>query len=141
MNPAKLILSDEIRKKLTMLRKDKKLPCQTAKRLEVIWLMDRGCTTAMIAQQLNIRKELVRKYHAEFLKGGLSLLLRLEKPGRETLLTEERFQALEAYMKQIKKKYSLKDLTAFLLQTYGISISEEWLSKRLTMRKLALKRA
>lgn len=140
----KVSLSEEDRKKLKVFLADKSQPWQVIKRLEVIRLLDKGCTTAMIAKQLAMRPELVRKYCQEFCKGGFDSLLRMEKPGRETLLTEEAFRALEVFekaQKKLKKRCSLKDLTLFLAREYGISISEEWLSKRLAMRKHALKDA
>lgn len=133
-----LVLSEDLRGELRTLMRDKSIPSQVIKRLEVIRLLDKGCTTSIIARQLNIRQELVRKYHGEFVKGGFAALIRVEKPGKETALTEDKFQALEAHIKALKKekkKWCLKDLTTFLASEYGISMSEEWLSKRLAMRK------
>lgn len=141
MKSATVALTENQRKRLQQLLKDKQLPWQVLKRLEVIRLSDKGCTTAMIAQQLAIRKELVRKYCATFHEEGLDGLIHMEKPGKETLLTEEKFRVLEAYIRQSKKRYSLKELKQFLFEQYGIAISEEWLSKRLAMRKQRLKDA
>jgi transposase len=138
----KITLSAEEKKKLQTLLAGKAYAWQVMKRLEAIRLVDKGCTTAMIAEQLAIRKEQVRKYYQEYSKGGLDGLIRLEKPGRETLLTEATFRALEQFakaQKKLKKRCTLKDLTMFLSAHYDISISEEWLSKRLAMRKQALK--
>ncbi|MDE2025824.1 MAG: hypothetical protein KGJ07_04985 [Patescibacteria group bacterium] len=103
-------------------------------------MIDNGCTTAMVAKQLALRQELVRNYCSEFRKSGFDGLIHMEKPGKETLLTEEIFQSMENYMRNMEKKCSMRDLTCFLLKEYNISISEEWLSKRIAMRKQALRK-
>jgi len=144
MKISEIVFSDEQRKQLRTLMKTKSLPLQVVKRLEAIRLLEKGCTPTMVAHQLAIRKELVRKYATDFLKKGFDGLVRLEKPGKDTILTEEKFQALESYIQQQKKlnkRCSLKDLTTFLTVTFGITMSAEWLSKRLVLRKQAQKQS
>lgn len=119
------------------LMSEKKLPWQVLKRLEAIRLLSKGISAQLVAKQLCVRREIVYQYKKVFLEGRVTALLRMEKPGQESQLTEEMFQNLDHYRSSQKKRLNNKDLALWLFEQYKVQISPEWLSKRLSMRKHA----
>lgn len=130
-----LPLSAEDAQILKQLLTKKTLPWQILKRLEAIRLLAKGLSQSLVAKQLCVRREIIYTYRKTYLEGGITALIKMEKPGKETLLTEEMAEAVEAYRDQKQKRVSNKELCAWLFEKYQVTISPEWLSKRLTMRE------
>lgn len=134
------MLSEEDKETLKKYMSEKNLPWQILKRLEAIRLLSKGLSQTLVAKQLCVRREIVYEYKKAFEQGGILALLKMEKPGRETTLTEEMLRAVEQYRHSLKKKHvAHKVLADFLQIHYGVAISPEWLAKRLMQRKYAQK--
>lgn len=136
------ILGEEDKIIIKKLLAEKKLPWQLLKRLEAIRLLSKGLSQTLVAKQLCVRREIIYLYNKTYLQGGLDALLRMDKPGKETKLTEEMLHTLENHLASEKKQNrrpSNKQLADWLYTKYHLTISPNWLSTRLTMRKHALK--
>lgn len=130
------------RKRLKELLKSFKTDWKISKRLEAVRLLSEGLSVDNIAKQLAVRKELIYEYFRTFRKGGLNALLNMQKPGKETKLTEEMLRSLEEYIAKERiegRNHSYKSLVDWILEKYNISLSPQWLSIRLYTRRKLLK--
>lgn len=129
------------KEKIQQLLSSKSLHIQQIKRLEVLKLLDKGIETNSIAQQLGVRVERVRKYIRIYKNGGIDGVITMEKPGKESVLSEDMFKKLEEYIanNRINKKFGRAEMTQFIKENYDIEITPEWLARRLLQRKMAVR--
>lgn len=138
MNSVTVNLTSEERLLLKKLAKQYSYSWQIAKRLEAIRLIDSGLTVNIISQQLCVNQEIVYKYIRTYKEAGLLGLVNLEKPGKESLLNEERMTALEKHIEECRKNKiscTTQDQVEWVKKTYGVDIGAKWLYKRLLVRK------
>lgn len=135
-------LTLEQEKKLKEYLKEKTLSWQMKKRLESIRLLSKGVSPNLVGKQMAIRSQLVYEYIRTFRSHGVEGLIKMEKPGKETKLTEGMLEDLEHFiqMRQNKGKNMTREQKAgWLLTTYQVEISPQWLSQRLATRARAKK--
>lgn len=136
-----ITLSSEDKLAICQLLEKKSINSLVQKRLHVLLLSHKGLETTFIAQQLCLNVTRVRKYLQDYNKQGLIMLVTTKKPGKESLLTEEMFQALESYTLQNKtnKKFGREEMISFITNTYHIDITSEWLGRRINQRRYPIK--
>lgn len=91
-----------------------------------------------VSQQLCVNQEVIYNYVKTYRQKGLDGLVNLEKPGKESKLTEEQMMALEYFIEECKKKKikcTTHEQVTWLKQKFNIEIGPKWLYKRLLIRR------
>lgn len=134
-------LTEEEHLLIKSLSKDHRNNWQIVKRLEAIRLLDSGLTVATISEQLCVNLEVIYKYVKTYKEKGLDGLITLEKPGRESKLTEDQMIELERYIEDCRRnkiKCTTKEQVSWVKSQFGVDIGSKWLYKRLLIRKQEL---
>lgn len=135
-----ITLTNEQKEELRSLLQVKNKHWRYYKRLETIYLADQGLSASIIAERLCVNKLRIYEYIKQFQNGSFSLLLKVDLPGKESLLTEEKIENLEQFIgqqKTIHKKCTPKDMANWLGENYNLAISPKWIYKRILMRRNA----
>ncbi len=111
---------------------------QIAKRLEAIRLLHSCLTVVTVSKQLCVNQEIVYKYIKTYKEDGITGLVTLDKPGKESKLSEEQWLKIEKFIEDSRReklKCTTNDQVAFVKKHFGIEIGAKWLYKRLLIRK------
>lgn len=130
-----IALNPEQRGQLQDLIKSHVSSWQIRKRLEAIRLLDKGYKVESVALQLCVRKATIYEYIKRFNAGGFQALMSAGKPGKESKMKDEYFVCLERFIdlqKKEKNSCTLKEMTEFLKESFGVEVGTEWLSIRLS---------
>lgn len=131
-------LTIQQRNELKNLIKQYTHPWQIAKRLETIRLLDSGLTVSTICDQLCIHPKVVYRYVKAFKQKGFEGLINLEKPGKESKLSEKQMLEIEEYIAGCHregKRCTSHDQAAYAKERFGVEIGSKWIAKRLLLRK------
>lgn len=138
MRSLQIELSQDQRSEIRKLLKEHANSWQITKRLEAIRLLDQGLTVSTISLQLCINPDIIYRYIRVFEEEGIQGLLLMQKPGKESKLSEEQLVQLEKLTEECRKqgkKFTTKDQVQWVKENFNIIIGEKWLYKRLLMRK------
>ena len=133
-----IFLNLQEHEELKKLLEENKYSSRMIKKLHVLRLADKGYSSIYISKVLEMEIQRVYKYLKIYKIGGILALITEEKPGNQSILTEEILQKLEQYINDCqreKKKCTYLHMKVFLDSECKVNIGKSWLARTLQNRR------
>lgn len=135
-----IILTEEQQLELNRRAHAQGIVPRTRDRLEMVRLSDAGWSVPRIAKHLGGDERKARRWIKTYLSGGFDALVDKPHARRRSALTEEMVCGIRTEVEKRERTWTVRQMGEWVLEQYGVSLSEERLRLRVKRAGLTWQR-